>query len=101
MRPGPQRRAEGAADEGRDDTDALLRYAEDMGDLLAVIVHPLRLVVEGEVLALPMRDRHMRLNRVVVLARMHIGGVHPHRRPGEGAIRIAAAGVAGAAGLGI
>ena len=80
MRPGPQRRSEGAADERRHDPDVLLRDVEDVGDLLAVVIHPLRLVIEREVLALPVGDGDVRLDRVVMLARVDIGRLDPHRR---------------------
>ena len=78
MRPGPQRRAERAADEGRDDADVLCRNAEHRGDLVGHVVHPLRLVPEGQAIAVPGRDRRVHLDRVVVLARDHVGLVDLH-----------------------
>ena len=73
MRPCAQPRAEGAADEGRDDADVLRRNAEHGGDLVGRVVHPLRLVPEGQAVAVPGRDGGVHLDRVVVLARDHIG----------------------------
>ena len=73
MRPGAQPRAEGAADEGRDDADVLGRNAEHGGDLVGRVVHPLRLVPEGQAVAVPGRDGGVHLDGVVVLARDHVG----------------------------
>ena len=73
MRPGAQRRAEGAADEGRDHADVLRRNAEHGGDLVGRVVHPLRLVPQREAIAVPSRDGRVHLDRVVVLARDHVG----------------------------
>jgi len=42
------------------------------GDLAAVVVHPLRLVVQGEPIAVPGRDRGVQLDRVVLLARVRV-----------------------------
>ena len=73
MRPGAQARAEGAADEGRDDADVLGRNAEHGGDLVGRVVHPLRLVPQRQPVAVPGRDRRVHLDRIVVLARDHVG----------------------------
>ena len=73
MRPGAQARAEGAADEGRDDADVLRRNAEHGGDLVGHVMHPLRLVPQGQAIAVPGRDGGVHLDRVVVLARDHVG----------------------------
>ena len=73
VRPGAQARAEGAADEGRDDADVLRRDAEHGGDFVGRVVHPLRLVPQGQAVAVPGRDGGVHLDRVVVLARDHVG----------------------------
>ena len=72
MRPDPQRRAEGAADEGRDDADVLRRNAEYGRNLVRRVVHPLGLVPQGQPVAVPGRDRRVHLDRIVVLARDHV-----------------------------
>ena len=73
MRPGAQCRAEGTADERRDDADVLRRNAEHGGDLVGRVVHPLRLVPQGQAVAVPRRDRGVHLDGIVVLARDHVG----------------------------
>ena len=49
------------------------RNAEHGGDLVGRVVHPLRLVPQGQSVALPGRDGGVHLDRIVVLARDHIG----------------------------
>ena len=90
VRPGAQPGAEGAADEGRDDADVLGRDAEHGGELVGHVVHPLRLVPQGQAVAVPGRDRGVHLDRVVVLARDHVGLVDLDLGGREGSFGIAA-----------
>src|SRR3954452_22282975 len=73
MRPGAQRRAEGATDERRDDVDVLCPDPKYGSDLLGYVSHPLRLVPQGQAIAVPRRDRGVQLDWMVVLARVHVG----------------------------
>src|SRR5438445_11646552 len=88
MRPGAQRRAEGAADKGRDDADVLRRNAEHGGDLVGRVVHPLSLVPKRQTIAIPSRDRGVHLDWIVVLARDHVSLVDLHRGARERSFRI-------------
>ena len=99
VRPCPQGRPEGAAHEGRDHPDAVLRDAEHVRDLVPVVVRPLGLVVEGQPVAVPGRDGGVELDRVVVLARLDVARIDPHRRRREGPVGVADRGVGGPARL--
>ena len=91
VRPCAQRRAEGAADERRDHAHVVLGQAEHVRDDRACVPDPLRLVPERQPIAVPRGDGRVHLDRVVMLARMHIGGVHPHLGLVERAHRVATA----------
>ena len=65
-----QARPEGAADEGRLHADVAPRETEDLHDVLLAVLHPLRLVVDGEFAARFVdHGRGMQFNRVVVFDR--------------------------------
>ena len=49
------------------------RNAEHGGDLVGHVVHPLRLVPQRQAVAVPGGDRGVHLDRIVVLARDHVG----------------------------
>ncbi len=70
MRPRPQRRAEGAADERVDDPHLLRIDAEAARDLVPLVADPLRLAPQRQPVALPLRHGRVRLHRVVLLARL-------------------------------
>ena len=90
VRPGAQGGAESAANEGRDDADVLCRNAEHGGNFVGRVVHPLRLVPQRQAVAVPRRDGGVHLNRIVVLARDHVGVLHLDLGCREGSVRIAA-----------
>ncbi len=100
MRPGPQRRAERAPDEGVDDPHVLRGDAEAAGDLVPLVADPLRLAPQRQPLALPLRDGGVRLHRIVLLARHEIGRVDADGRGREGRVGIASAGLRAAPFLG-
>ncbi len=100
VRPGPQRRAEGAADEGIDDAHLVGRDAEAAGDLVAFVADPLGLAPQREVFALPVRDGGVRLHRVVLLARLRVDRIDPDGCGGEGGVGVALAGLRTASLLG-
>jgi hypothetical protein len=88
MRPSAQSRPERTADERRDDVDLVGRQPEDRGDLVAYRDDPLALVPERQPIALPPRDRRVRLHRVVLLARNAVNVVESNGRLSEGTFRI-------------
>ena len=68
VRPGLTGAAEGAADEGRDDADAVGGDAEGVAVGLLAVVDALDLVPHRELVAVPRGDRGGNLHRVVVVA---------------------------------
>ena len=89
MRPRRAFAAEAAADEGRDDPHALGRDAERLRHRFTHARDVLRRVVEREPLALPRRDRRVRLHRVVRLHRRGIGLLDAHFSATKRLVRIA------------
>src|SRR4051812_31519508 len=55
------------------DSDVLCRSSKHGGDLIGDVSHPLRLVPQGQAIAVPRRDRGVQLDRIVVLARDRVG----------------------------
>ena len=88
--PRPQRRAERAADERRHDAHVALVDAERGGHLLLHVIDPLRLIVEGELVAVPGGDGGVQLHRVVVLVGVRVGLFDLHRGAVESLVRLAA-----------
>ncbi len=76
------------------------RDAEAAGDLVPLVVDPLRLAPQRQPVALPLRDGGVRLHRVVLLARREIGRVNADGRSGEGRVGVASAGLRAAPFLG-
>ncbi len=88
MRPGAERRAESAADVGIDHVNGFSWNAEHAGNFVCVVVNPLGLVPEGELVALPLRNRCVGLHGVVVFTRLHVRLIYPVRGSGERTIGI-------------
>ena len=89
MRPCPQARAEGAADEGTDDLDVLGGQAEDRSDLGLLIHEKLALAPQRQPIAVPGSDRRVRLHRIVVFTGDVIDFVDLDGRLRHGGIGIA------------
>ena len=83
VRPDRALAAEAAADVRIDHSHILGGNSERLGDHFTRASDVLRRVVESELAALPMRDRPVRLHRVVVLHRRLVDGVHLHFGLGE------------------
>ncbi len=88
MRPGAQRRAKGAADERVDHPHIFRRNPETASHLIAFISYPLRFTPQCQPVALPFRYGGVRLHRVVLLARLHVGCIDANRRGSEGSIGV-------------
>ena len=93
MRPGPERRAEGAADERTDHLYVLGRKAEDGRDLGLLVDDELALAPQRQPIAVPGRDGRVRLHRIVILARDVVDLIDLHRRVRQSAVGVAARGV--------
>ena len=90
VRPRAQAGPERAAHERRHDANVLGRHAEHRGDFLRYVVHPLRLVPQGESIAVPCGDRRVHLDRIVVFAGDHVPLVDLHVRTCQCSLRVAA-----------
>ena len=83
-----QPRAERPADERRDDAQLVRGEAEHVAEVVLDVLHPLRLVVDGELAVLvPDHGRREQLHRVVMLDRHVVLRFDSHGGAGEGASR--------------
>ena len=97
MRPGIALAAEAAADKGADRPHLLGLQPEQLGERFLGSRDCLGRGVDGEPLgvavALPQRDRRMRLHRIVVFDRCRIDSIEPHLCRGKARLGIAATAV--------
>ena len=81
--------AEAAADEGRDDANAVLRHADLVGEVTPRPANDLLRRPDCEMVAVPPRDGGMRLHHHVTLVRRGVGLVNGHCGRGERVVEIA------------
>ena len=79
-RPGVALAAKAAADIGTDHVHIGLLDAEQRGQRLLRAGNALRRCPDGQPVAIPARDRRVRLHRIVMFDRRDVGGIDLHRR---------------------